>query len=87
MSDAEIEKVKYEILHYLKNHPEASDDLEGITRFWVTRERIEAAIETVQQAIDGLVKEGLLKKEIYKGVAGVTKTTHFRLSAMDKRAP
>jgi hypothetical protein len=63
MSNADVEKAKQEILNYLRKHPDASDDLEGITRFWVTRERIEAAAETVERALMSLVEEGVLKKE------------------------
>ena len=79
MSDSDVEKAKQEILGYLVKHPQASDDLQGITRFWVTRQRIEAAAETVEQAVDALVKDGLLKEVRQRTPGGEAVYTRYQL--------
>ena len=84
MVDAEIEKAKREILSYLRRHPDASDDMEGIARFWVTRERIEAATGTVAQAVNALVSEGLLRKVTQNTPSGAPETVRFQIAVSSK---
>jgi hypothetical protein len=79
MSDPDVEKAKQEILHYLMKHPEASDDLEGIARFWVTKQRIEAAVATVERAVDELVVEGRLEKKLRKTRLGKTVLVRYQV--------
>lgn len=70
MSSADIEKTKQDILDYLRKRPEASDDLEGITRFWIARQRIEVATASVREAVDALVKEGVLENVVRRSPSG-----------------
>lgn len=51
-----------EILGYLERNPDASDTLVGIARWWLLRQRIHAATEGVQRALDQLVKLGLVSR-------------------------
>jgi Fe2+ or Zn2+ uptake regulation protein len=55
------------ILDYLKKNPEAGDTLEGITRWWLERERIESSVDKVIKALESLVEEGLVKGTKVKG--------------------
>ena len=56
------EKIAKRILDYLRKNPDASDTLEGITRWWLESERIDRAVDDVSEAINVLLKQGLLKK-------------------------
>ena len=71
----DIESISEEIQHYLINHPRAADTLEGITRWWLTRQRYEEGKENVQQALYLLVSRKRLTITmnsdgtfIYKGI-------------------
>jgi hypothetical protein len=46
------------IRRYLANHPNASDSLEGVQRWWLGEGAVEASSLIVQQALDVLVKKG-----------------------------
>ena len=62
--------MRQEILQYLSTRPEASDDSEGITRFWVVKQRTEVAAATVERALNLLVMEGFLRKNIRRDPSG-----------------
>ena len=49
------------ILQYLSKNPEAMDSMEGIARFWIIRQRIEAHVGDVEGALQYLVDEGFLQ--------------------------
>lgn len=51
-----------QILQYLRNHPGACDTLEGITAWWLLRNRIDISLAEAQQAVDKLVAEGVVKE-------------------------
>ena len=54
-----------EILRYFVQHPQASDDLEGIARWRLLQEQIGRSIEEVRQALEMLVQmEFLLQDSI-----------------------
>jgi len=53
-----VEVIAGEITRYLVAHPDAADTFDGIARWWITRIRLEEAMQQVRQALDGLVKEG-----------------------------
>jgi hypothetical protein len=46
-----------EILRYLQTHRHASDTVEGISRWWIKRQRLEDTLERVQSALDLLVAD------------------------------
>jgi hypothetical protein len=81
MPDSEFEVLKQEILHYLLKRPDASDDLEGITRFWVMRQRIEVAAATVERALDSLVESGILIKDVRRSPSGKTQDVRYELAS------
>ena len=65
--DQETAAIAQEISDYLTAHPNAADTVEGIVKWWLTRQRFESATDRVQKALDYLVAEGLVSK---KAVAG-----------------
>ncbi len=60
MARARLSKVAREILAYLDRNPEAGDTLVGVARWWLLRQRVHTAVETVQRALDELVRLGLV---------------------------
>lgn len=57
-----IKDLANEIKGYLVNHPEASDSLEGIAKWWLVMQRYEVAMDKVQEALEHLVDEGEISK-------------------------
>ncbi len=73
----DIERISTEIQLYLQNHPNAADTLEGITRWWIKRQRYEEGEENVQKALDLLLNRKLLTRimnldgtNVYKSILG-----------------
>jgi hypothetical protein len=50
------------IRRYLVSHPNASDTVEGVRRWWLSAERLEASYEAVAVALERLVAEGAVGK-------------------------
>jgi hypothetical protein len=60
------QKLIEEILHYLTEHPDAKDTLEGILKWWTPKSQAEADGKVVQEVLDFLVSKGwLIKREIF----------------------
>ena len=59
--------VAKEINQYLADHPNAADSLEGVVNWWLARQRYTKATDIVQQALEHLVNEGVVKKVVRKG--------------------
>jgi len=59
-----ITDIASEIRRYLADHPNATDSLEGVQRWWLLRGAVEAPGPSVQQALDLLVREGAVIKKI-----------------------
>jgi hypothetical protein len=53
-----VKGIAREIARYLVEHPDAADTLDGIRRWWLTRQRYEDATVLVQRAVELLVREG-----------------------------
>lgn len=66
-SDDEIVAIAQEIAGYLRAHPHSADSLEGVGKWWLTRQRYEQSIRTVRRALDYLVAEGVVKKSTSVG--------------------
>lgn len=49
------------ILDYLKKHPNAGDTLEGITKWWLAFQKIDATVDEVAAALDVLLHKGMIK--------------------------
>jgi hypothetical protein len=50
------------ILHYLREHPEAADSLEGIASWWLPPSTYFVTMETVQMALDQMVAENQIAR-------------------------
>ncbi|MDX1656196.1 MAG: hypothetical protein R3310_13375 [Candidatus Competibacteraceae bacterium] len=61
-SDTQVLAVVDEIRRYLRHHPEAADTVEGISHWWLGNPGAWQALETVQQALDLLIHEGVVQK-------------------------
>jgi Fe2+ or Zn2+ uptake regulation protein len=57
-------RIAADIRRYLERHPNAADSVEGVTRWWLTREGSEESIVNVQQALDLLVEGGTVTKRV-----------------------
>jgi len=63
------------VVEYLRKHPNAMDSFEGIARFWILRQRIEAELEVLEKAVTALVEARVLE------VVQVESLQFFRLPA------
>ena len=66
-----------EIRHYLAHHPNASDSAEGIALWWISRQRLAAALSDVVRALEHLEREGVVESQpcpggevLYRAVSG-----------------
>ena len=59
-SKTHLSAASLEILGYLERHPRACDDLIGIARWWLLRQRIETTTREAKDALDELVAKGFL---------------------------
>ena len=50
------------IMKYLQEKPDAGDTLEGISQFWMQFERIDQTVDEVSNALDALVRAGMVMK-------------------------
>ena len=56
------EKIAREILSYLREHPHSGDSVEGISLWWVMRQRISESIYAVRQVLEHLQKAGFISE-------------------------
>jgi hypothetical protein len=56
------DEISNAILHYLLEHPDAGDSIEGITNWWVLHEGVETEVDKVVEVVDELVSKGLLRE-------------------------
>lgn len=56
--DPEVAALARDVLGYLEQHPDAADTTEHIARWWILRQRIEAALAKTQKALDYLESQG-----------------------------
>ncbi len=59
-----IARIAAEIVDYVRVHDNAADTLDGITDWWITRQRIHEQRRRVEQALAHLCSEGLLAKKV-----------------------
>lgn len=50
------------MLGYLSEHPQASDTLQGIAEWWITREQVKVDVEILRKVLRGLAEQGLLEE-------------------------
>ena len=55
-----VDSVAQEIERYLETHPQAADSLEGISTWWVSRQRIRQELAVVRAALEQLTRSGVV---------------------------
>ena len=58
---SDVQQIADQIECYLKNHPNAADTVEGISKWWLLGEGIEVSNLIVQQALDYLGSKSAVK--------------------------
>ncbi len=61
-SSAEQRRLEVEVLRYFVEHPEAVDNLEGISGWRLLGSRLRSQVESTQRVLDVLVAQGFLQK-------------------------
>jgi Fe2+ or Zn2+ uptake regulation protein len=65
-----MDEISRMIINYLRRNPDAKDTLEGITRWWLTMERIDLSVKEVSHALENLREQGVIT--INKTESGTT---------------
>jgi hypothetical protein len=60
----EVQDIANEIACYMKQHAGGADTLEGVARWWITRQRLSEAEQKVREAVEWLYSEGLIHKRV-----------------------
>lgn len=60
-NDYDVQIIADQIECYLKDHPNAADTIEGITKWWLTGQKIEVSNLIVQQALIYLDSKSVVK--------------------------
>lgn len=55
-------EISERILDYLLRNPDAGDTLEGVSKWWLEMEKVDQTVDIVFNALDILLKEGLIEK-------------------------
>jgi len=63
-AEQQVSVVAGEIQRYLAAHPHARDTLEGVARWWLTRQRYHEAVQTVHHALEHLVARGCVERVV-----------------------
>jgi hypothetical protein len=75
------ETVVKEILNYFIRNPQAADSLEGIARWRLLDEIVRRNLEETERALQWLVAQRFLNKEVVTGRGPVFGINHDRLAA------
>ena len=54
--------VAHLIEEYLRSHPEAMDSFEGISKWWITRQKLHESAYSVNSALNILMDKGVVEK-------------------------
>ena len=60
----DVQSIATEIMNYLHQRPMAADTLDGITYWWLVQQAIEKNIHLVEQALELLIDEGKVAKNL-----------------------
>jgi len=63
----ESPELRKEILSYLRRHPDAADTLDGVVQWWLPRQRYVEARELIEDALESMVKDGVVLKVFLPG--------------------
>lgn len=66
-SAAEKSKIAREILHYLADHPDAEDTLDGIVQWWLLERKIYQHTAAVQEALHSLAEQNYIQVKSRSG--------------------
>lgn len=77
------EEIRSEILDYLLKNPDAGGTLEDISKWWLELERVNQAVDEVAQALERLIKNGIVKR-IVEGGSPIYKINKYHISLMIK---
>lgn len=62
--DPRIAAIADALRRYLESHPNASDSLEGVMRWWLASERVEASQAMVRGALEQLAEEQVVRVRV-----------------------
>ena len=80
--DPDVQKLAEEISRYLLEHDGVADTLEGVTQWWLLRQRLHEGRNKVARAIDYLCEQGVIERrelpdgKILYGPVGSSKDSH-----------
>lgn len=60
---ADIKTLADEVVRYLEKHAQAADTIEGISRWWIMRQRIQEETYSVTLALEYLCENGSVEKK------------------------
>jgi len=60
-NDSDVQQIADKIECYLKDHPNAADTIEGITKWWLPEQGFEVSSLIVQQALNYLSSKSVVK--------------------------
>lgn len=84
MAKPPVRQLSSLILRYLLRHPQARDSVEGIAQWWLLAQRVEDEVENVKEALDLLIREGLVEVE---GAGGASSPRRiYRLNLRNRKA-
>ncbi len=66
------------ILDYLRRNPEAGDTIEGISKWWLNREKIDVTVDEISIALEKLITKGTIEKQSVNGENSI-----YRISKND----
>ena len=61
-SESDMAYLRGEIIDYLRKNPNAGDSLEGVMSWWLSRNCGKVDVANVEQVLEQLITEGLVKK-------------------------
>ncbi len=62
-----VKKTATEIKRYLETRPNAAETVDGVAKWWLTRQRFDDSRATVHAALEYLVEQGDVKKRVSGG--------------------
>lgn len=71
--------LEYAILNYLVDQPSAKDTLEGITEWWLLKEKISYTVDKINTSVNELVVKGYLVEKKYQNQSKVYKINGKKL--------
>ncbi len=75
--EGDIKLITAKIMTYLRQHPLASDSLEGVSHWWLVQQEIKKDTDLVEQALEHLAREGKLTRKMNsnrESIYGLTPT-------------